>query len=192
MAKVVFQKPRIITIEYQQEKTDPDYGTCLWARFTFDLANYELSISSDCGSYSYEWIATEKEPFLKLMLRVNKDYLLDKLSSRSVVNASETWNNFYKYVKELIDEAGGESKIYFGQEDWDDIKFACVDTNKFHVFNAIRDKLESIEPICEYVEHPFIWSCIETDYPDAAYTIVRIFDEYIKPALKIYLEKENG
>ena len=191
MAKVVFQKPRIITLEYHQEKDDPDYGTCLWARFTFDLVNYELKIASDCGNYSYEWIATETEPFLNLMLRVNKDYLLDKLSSRSVVNASETWNNLYKYVKELIDEAGGESKIYFGQEDWDDIKFACVDTNKFLVFNAIHDKLESIEPICEYVEHPSIWGCIETDYPSAAYKIVDVFDKHIKPALKNYLEKEN-
>lgn len=187
MSKVFFEKPQIITLEYHQEETDYDYGTCLWAKFKFDLAHCELKIASACGNYSYEWIATEKEPFLNFLLRVNDDYLLDKLSSKTAVNASETWNHMYEYVKGLIEK----SDAYFSHEDWDDIKFACVNTNKHRVFNEIREKLE-VAPIYEYVEDSDIRKNIITDYPSDAYTIVRIFEQHIKPALKNYLEKENN
>ena len=32
--------PNILTLEYRQEKTDKDYGSCLWARFMFNLDRY--------------------------------------------------------------------------------------------------------------------------------------------------------
>lgn len=48
--------PRILTLEYRQEKGDEGYGSCLWARFMFNLDRYELSITSDCGNYGYKWV----------------------------------------------------------------------------------------------------------------------------------------
>lgn len=33
MAKVTEINPKIITLEFRQERGDPDYGSCLWARF---------------------------------------------------------------------------------------------------------------------------------------------------------------
>lgn len=44
MAKTAFKQPNILTIEFRQERGDPDYGSCLWANFNFDLERYELTI----------------------------------------------------------------------------------------------------------------------------------------------------
>ena len=64
MAKVVVEKPQIISLLYKQEDTDKDYGSCLWARFYLDLKNYTMSIESDCGNYTYGWTPTpESESF---------------------------------------------------------------------------------------------------------------------------------
>ena len=94
MAKVDIISPRILTIEFRQEKTDADYGSCLWARFLFDLDNYDLHITSDCGEYAHGWIPTpERESFLKLMSRVNGDYLLGKISDDTVVDGDATFAN---------------------------------------------------------------------------------------------------
>ena len=44
-------QPRMLILEYRQEESDPDYGYCTWARFTFNLDKYELSI------YPHGWIS---------------------------------------------------------------------------------------------------------------------------------------
>ena len=44
MATVKVTEPKMITFEYRQEKSDEDYGTCLWARFNLDLINYTMFI----------------------------------------------------------------------------------------------------------------------------------------------------
>lgn len=99
MAKTRFKQPNIITIEYRQEQGDPDYGSCLWANFNFDLERYDLTIMSDCGNYAYSWVATpNSESFMHLMSRVDQGYLLDKIAARCQVNYDETLAN----VKALI------------------------------------------------------------------------------------------
>ena len=47
--KVTEIQPNIVALEYRQEQSDKDYGSCLWARFYFNLDRYELTIVSDCG-----------------------------------------------------------------------------------------------------------------------------------------------
>ena len=67
-------------LEYRQEKGDKNYGSCLYARFYFNLDKYELNIISDCGNYAYKWVETpEHESFLQLMARIGEEYLLHKL-----------------------------------------------------------------------------------------------------------------
>ena len=83
MAKVSTRTPPLISLYFCQERGDPDYGSCLWAVFNFDLERYELSITSDCGNYAYGWVPTHKsESFMHLMARLDSGYLLDKLASR--------------------------------------------------------------------------------------------------------------
>lgn len=50
--------PNILCLEYRQDREDKDYGTCLWARFMFNLDRYEMTITSDCGNYGYKWCET--------------------------------------------------------------------------------------------------------------------------------------
>lgn len=37
MAKVSTRTPPLISLYFCQERGDPDYGSCLWAVFNFDL-----------------------------------------------------------------------------------------------------------------------------------------------------------
>ena len=78
-------KPNMLCLEYRQEKEDKDYGSCLWARFTFNLDRYELTITSDCGNYGYKWVETPKsESFLELMARCDEGYILDKIYGKEI------------------------------------------------------------------------------------------------------------
>lgn len=71
MAKVSTRTPPLISLYFCQERGDPDYGSCLWAVFNFDLERYELSITSDCGNYAYGWVPTHKsESFMNTYLTI--------------------------------------------------------------------------------------------------------------------------
>ena len=96
----------IMCLEYRQDREDTDYGSCLWARFYFNLDSYELMITSDCGNYSYGWVATpEHESFLELMARINKDYLLHKLCGNpEIFDYEATKAHFYHYADEEEDK----------------------------------------------------------------------------------------
>ena len=88
--KVTIEKPEIITLLFKQEKSDEDYGSCLWARFYIDIKNYTLSIESDCGNYVYGWVPTpNSESFLHLLSRLNEDYLLSKISDATVIDGKQ-------------------------------------------------------------------------------------------------------
>lgn len=43
MSTVKEINPNIFCLEYRQDKEDADYGSCLWARFLFNLDKYELN-----------------------------------------------------------------------------------------------------------------------------------------------------
>lgn len=51
MPIIAIENPEIMTVSFRQTRDDKDYGSCLWARFNFDLKHYHLSIESDCGNY---------------------------------------------------------------------------------------------------------------------------------------------
>ena len=131
MAKVSTRTPPLISLYFCQESGDPDYGSCLWAVFNFDLERYELSITSDCGNYAYGWVPTHKsESFMHLMARLDSGYLLDKLASPCVINEEAT----FEAVKELMEALG----VDFSETDrWgdpvfdmDEIKDSCYQSNE--------------------------------------------------------------
>lgn len=116
--KVTVEIPRIVSIIYQQERSDSDYGSCLWARFYLDLQNYHMSIESDCGNYSYGWCPTpDRESFLHLLCRMDKSYLLDKLAKRTVVNSEAT----FEAMKEMLES----EEINLSDDLMDELKEAC-------------------------------------------------------------------
>lgn len=168
MAIVRIKQPSIYVFEYYQDKSDKDYGECLWARFYFDLDNYGLSIQSDRGGYGYSWVPTpSSETFIDLMARIDEGYLLDKISSMTQVDEKSTYEN----IKELISEGC--------EYDDDKIRGACSRKD----CDKVGDRLVMILQDTD-IEEFDIWQCIETDFPEDAKKIAYIFANYIQPKIK--------
>lgn len=179
--KVTIEKPEIISLLYRQERSDADYGSCLWARFYLDVKNYTMSIESDCGNYSYGWVPTpDAESFLQLLCRMDSDYLLCKLADRTVVNGDETW----KAMKSMVEEAADYDGIELGDCVWQDLEAACYhQRNADDVCRSVADalkytQLEDLFTACT------IYECVEMDYPCNAKKIVSVFLSCIVPVLR--------
>lgn len=190
MAKVSTRTPPLISLYFCQERGDPDYGSCLWAVFNFDLERYELSITSDCGNYAYGWVPTHKsESFMHLMARLDSGYLLDKLASPCVINEEAT----FEAVKELMEAWG----VDFSETDrWgdpvfdmDEIKDCCYQSNERDVHDALERKFEgtSMETCDDYD----LWSCIQKNFTTNAKKIVQVFMDYIQPKCKEFSNNEK-
>lgn len=104
MSKVYESTPHLLVIEYRQEKGDPDYGSCMWATFTFDLNRYSMTIQSDCGDYSYGWAPTPKtESFVELLCRLEPGYLLYKIpNTKKIVQVFA--DNIQPYLRRKVQE----------------------------------------------------------------------------------------
>lgn len=183
--KVTIEQPRIITLLYKQEKGDPDYGSCMWARFYLDQDNYTMSIKSDCGNYNYGWVLTPKsESFLQLLARMGKDYLLGKISSESVVDGNATWEAVEAMIADAASWEGEELDLRM----WKDIKAACYEGND------ARDIVEALEnallPTDLYGKLDFVqtYGSIVYDYPASAKKIVEVFDTCIRPKIRELME----
>lgn len=185
---VTVEKPKIITLLYRQEKTDPDYGSCLWARFYLDTQNYTMSIESDCGNYSHGWVPTpDHESFLKLLCRMDRYYLLGKLADRTVVNGEETWNA----LKELVEEAAECEGVTLEDYVWQELESACYHQHsEVNAHYAIMDALK-YTPLENAFDDYTIWECVEMDYHANAKKIVSVFLTAIVPVLK-GMEKEES
>lgn len=186
--KVTEIKPNMLILEYRQDKEDKDYGSCLWARFNFNLDRYELTITSDCGNYGYKWFETPtSESFLKLMSRVEKGYMLNKLyGNANIFNYEATKAYIYK--------------MEVDKEDEDDENKAKLD----EIFSEVELKGEpesaemfitKFEEANKYCDGWFeeIWEYCDFDYPANALKIVDVFDECIQPKIiEILKEQNNG
>ena len=162
-------------LEYRQNKEDADYGSCLYARFYFNLERYELSIVSDCGNYGYKWVETpEHESFLELMGRIGEEYLLNKLcGSPKEFDYEATKEHFYDYygeedhAREILDRifeniedeyepcSGEDFLRMFDEENYDDNPMSAYfsDTWEFpvYVYNPSQKRIcrvfkENIQP----------------------------------------------
>lgn len=194
--KVTVEKPQIISLLYKQEKTDEDYGSCLWARFYLDCKNYTMTIESDCGNYTHGWTPTpDHESFLKLCARFNKYYLLDKFASRTVLDHAATYKNVIEAVEEALEYKG----IYLEQDDreeiYEDIKDACCSYGTEAAVYAELDRvLDDIDILRREFDFETKAGFIETDYPHMAKKIVEVYDLHIKPVIKELLKEgaDNG
>ena len=165
MAKVELKQPTIIKIEYHQEREDDDYGTCLWANFLMDMERYDLHITSDCGNYSYGWVPTPNtESFLKLLSRIDSEYLLNKISTMCMVNTEETFNN----VLELLEDYNYSNKpLEKLGININSIHDACTYSNFCDVINAIRIEIEYTY-IYDNISDEDLYDAISLDYPTQA------------------------
>lgn len=180
---VTVEKPEIITLLYRQEKEDPDYGSCLWARFYIDTKNYTLSIESDCGNYLYGWTPTpESESFLHLLSRMDTEYLLYKISDRTIIDADATAAGMLELIKEVADSECVEL------EDWDiqQIKDACYHHNdERDLVDAVMDAVipTIIRKTIEQDTYA-LYSSVQKDFPAGAKKIAEVFGNCIRPHIK--------
>lgn len=184
--QVTVEKPEIITLIYKQERTDADYGSCLWARFNLDLKNYSMTIESDCGSFSHGWVPTpDSESFLQLCARFNWEYLLGKISSQSVIDDKATFQN----VKELMEELDDDVFYEMSDADLDEIESACSGhRDDTAAWLAINDALS---------EHGYegdigyeVACCIEKGYPAGAKKIAEVYRDHIQPVVRQLAKEE--
>lgn len=184
---VTVEKPKIITLLYRQEKSDSDYGSCLWARFYLDTQNYTMSIESDCGNYSYGWYPTpDSEPFLHLLCRLDSGYLLHKLAERTTIDGDATWS----VLEDLVKNTAECEEVDLDNHEWQNLRDVCYhsyDVHDFHsgVTNSLRyttldDKIGEFE----------IYECIQMDYDCSVKKIVSVFLTAIVPVLKEMEESE--
>ena len=186
--KVIIEQPQIVSVIYRQEKTDSDYGSCLWARFYLDLKNYTLSIESDCGNYMYGWTPTpNSETFLQLLARMNKDYLLGKIASESVVDGDATW----ECVEAMLQDAASWEGEDLDYSTWEDVKAACYHRHDDReIVDALKYALEPTD-LFKKLDYDQTYGSIVHDYPANAKKIVEVFDAYIRPKIRM-LEKESN
>ena len=186
MSKITEMSPSIKIIEYRQEKSDQFYGTCLWARFCFDLDNYTLTTDSDCGHFGYTWYPTPlKESFLHLCSRFNQSYLLEKISRKTVLDENETWSNIEWLIKNLyIDEELAKYCEETGEDLYEELKSAVQSySDERELIDAIEWRIRHT-PLEDKLESYDIYECINRDYPIDAKTITKIYIEEIVPFIK--------
>lgn len=181
MAKVQETTVRIVRIEYKQERTDVDYGSCLWATFDFDIDKYSMSIMSDCGSYGYRWHATpDSESFMHLMSRIDEGYLLTKIANRTVVDRNET----FAAVKEFVERLACETECELDDEGWEEIRGACSERNDRSCYDAL---VSAVGTICRdhtaYSTYD-IAECISMTEPVGAKKIAEVFAKHIQPKIR--------
>lgn len=172
--------PRTYIYNLTPDKTDEEYTSCKWARFVFDCDNGTLNISSYAedyyaGDYSYRWGYNEHEDFMHLMGRVDKEYLLNKLSSRFVFLVEESRKKLIKQIEyDGWDCYGIES-----EDEWERLKQRILD---IAYYCSEETYLRIVDDLIPDIDFESI--IIEKDYPYGAKVIVDMFQKYLQPQIK--------
>ena len=168
-------EPRTYTYRLAPDKDDEEYASCIWARFIFDCDNGRLNINSDAGDYSYGWGFNEHEDFMHLMGRVDKGYLLNKLSDRSVFLIDES----KKQTIKSIEDDGWEYYGVKSAEDWEEFKQEILDIDGGASEETFFRMVDDIMPEIDWEN-----IIIEKDYPYGAKVVVDLFMKYLQPKIK--------
>lgn len=180
--KIEEVKPAIRQFKYRQEKTDPDYGTCMWATFNLDTESYTLYIESDCGNYAYGWTPTpDHESFIRLMSRIDEGYLLGKIANADQFNFEVSKEKTIANIREYF-----EYDIYL-EEIMEEIEYRICFTGSEHdFFDNFDDLLNGYS-----VSDTFEIIHTEMEYSAGAKRIAKIFCEVLQPILKEECRKEK-
>jgi hypothetical protein len=164
-------------IEYRQQSNDPDYGSCLYARFYLNCDKYEMTIISDCGNYGYKWVETpDSESFLKLVSRMDGGYLLNKLYGQPDIL------DFEKTKEHLIED------FSYNSDNEEKEKFIQILNELEYEPDNENDFINLVENECEYndlsIDTETIYYSIEKTYPSNILKIIEIFEQNIQPFVK--------
>jgi len=189
MAIVEVKKPTIITLEFRQEKSDEDYGSCLWARFVIDTENYEMHITSDCGNYGYGWVPTpDVESFLLLLTRMDSEYLLGKIASEDTVDTEET----YIKIKDHLEYVAYPDTLEEADVDVEDLQAACSYSKQRDVVDSVMSAIRHSD-IYDKVGEFDLYEYVCMTFSASQKKIGEVFKKYIQPKIRELLkEGENS
>lgn len=167
-------EPRVITYRLTPNRSDSEYCMCKWAKFIFDCDDSKLSIKSDVGDYSYGWGYDEQEDFMHLMGRVDAEYLLDKISNRTVFNIEKSKERTISNIKKY--------GHYVGIKDHKRLERIVEEINDIHSGVSKETFLREADTIVPEID----WGSIEivNEYPCGAVTAVNLFIKYLQPEIK--------
>lgn len=175
--KIEQVKPNIIQLKFQQEKSDNDYGSCLWGNVTLNCDTYTLMAETDCGKYVHSWTPTpDEESFIQLLCRIEKEYLVGKISVKNVFDFEESKRRTYEIIRQSRDCRENAERII------EDIEYALDNDNYRSGESFYRTCNSILQKNDVYYSSEMI--CIENDYPVGAKIFAEIFDTAIKPYLK--------
>lgn len=150
--------------------------------YTLDLDRYQLSISGETNA-SYKWVETpQSESFLKLMIRCDKGYLLDKLFDK-VFDVEKSIKSVIDYIKEYYEDEDSET-LNSIIEDIDDIE--CNEMNYF--VNSIEGILRNHYLPVECYD---LYGCCNRKFKHWDEKAIDLFCQYIKPELRKEIEIED-
>lgn len=172
MAKLIERKNKTLFLEYKQEKKDKDYGSCYFAKFIFDLDEYELRIVSACGDYIHKWhkssILNTKQ-FLDFLSKIDcESFLKGIYGSANIFSYDATKRNIYGYYATDKENRIKLDKIFRS------IESVGIPFESYKFVKIFEQK-----DIDKYFNN--IWELVKTDYPKSVLTITSIFMNYIQP-----------
>lgn len=174
--KINVTHPEILRIKYRPELNDKCYPACLWANFDMDMETDTLTITGDCGTFSYGYWDVGPRGFLKFLAGLDEDYLLGKLAERSEFDLEATVEG----MKETLEESHefNTRKINTLIQDLRD-KLKYRGENGQSEFGALEEWNDEHDiGMCDLFE------AVYYDYPTYAKRIVGIFVEYIQPKIR--------
>lgn len=169
--KLIKCVPRIIEYRLVAEDGDKDKCRCAWADFTLEFEFRRLSIRSDSGNYSYSWGRSESQSILNLLSNVSKEYLLSKISNKSIFDVKSSKERLIEHVR-----YNAES---YSIEDVDD---AIEEINLIPEIITEERWLHNVRHLFAKMD----WESIPVEkcYPYNAQIIVDFFIEYVQPQIR--------
>lgn len=181
--KIKRVEPKIVSYSLRTEESDENFFECYWATFTFDCDRGCLNINSDAGNFSHSWGYNENEDFMSLMARINHDYLLDKISDRSVFFLKES-------IEETIAEIRENGIDYFGIENEEELNSVIEDIKDLSE-DIISEEFffRAVENIVPGIDFEAVQ--VVKDYPHGAKKVCELFKEYVQPLIKEEIKKNT-
>lgn len=156
------------------------------AMFYFDLTNYTLIVVSNRGNFIGKWHNNDDKSFLELICDTDKSQFLSHIAVKDSYNKVITWENIKKYLFDTLDGKTPD----FSLADIEDACYDCLTESTLcsEIYGILRC---SHFYFLDSAAEENIAMAIEPDYSVEAYMIANVFDEQIKPYIKLCIEKTS-
>lgn len=156
------------------------------AMFYFDLTNYTLIVVSNRGNFIGKWHNNDDKSFLELICDTDKSQFLSHIAVKDTYNKVVTWENIKKYLFDTLDGKTPD----FSLADIEDACYDCLTESTLcsEIYGILRC---SHFYFLDSAAEENIAMAIESDYSVEAYMIANVFDEQIKPYIKLCIEKTS-